>query len=167
MTLGTLWMIGYEIQQNIVADYRFEKTYLFAWNLADKSSTIDAKAKYISQFVELLEASKADFSSHDAQWMKTPDNSFEMNLAALKTLDSRLHEIMRMDVKSFEYQTAIQQITAQEQGEAKKLIGTLYGCWLKEKYPVVWDWFQAVWVVLWIAMMIAATIMWILASDDF
>lgn len=122
------------------SDYQFEKNYQFAWNLADKSSTLEAKAHYISQFVDLLESNKTDFAENDAIFFKTRDNSFEYNLLALKTLDARLREIMLMDAKSFEYQTAIQQITQQEQGEAGKLIDTIRGCWVLHNKPTVWGW---------------------------
>jgi hypothetical protein len=159
----TLSMIGYHLQQRLVAKYQFEKDYGFAWNLAYKSSTIEAKAGYIAQFIGLMESNKTDFSAHNAKWMTTPDNSFEMNLAALKTLNSRLQEVMKMDVKSFEYQTAIQQITQQEQGEADQLIGAIYGCWLKEKHPVVWTWYQNVWSVVELVMGFATLLMLALA----
>ena len=159
-------ILGCQIQQKVVANYQFEKAYLYAWNLADKSSTIEAKAGYISQFVEKLENGKTDFSANNAVWLKTPDNSFEMNLTALKTLNSRLHEIMKMDVKSFEYQTAIQQITAQEQGEATNLIDTIKGCWVKENHPIVWEWYQLIWVGIAVSCLLAIFVMFYFWMDD-
>lgn len=146
--IGLTVIMGYtQIRGCIVSDYRFEKQYLYAWNLADKSSTIEAKAKYISEFVGVIQSNKTDFSAYNAMWMETPDNSFENNLEALVTLKNRLAEIQKMDVKSFEYQTAIQQITAQEQGEATKLITTIKECWIKEKYISVWNWVAAIWTI--------------------
>jgi len=160
-----VFMAGCQIQQNVVSKYQFEKAYGYAWSLADKSSTIEAKAKYIAEFVEKLESNKADFSANNAVWLKTPDNSFDMNLAALKTLNGRLHEIMTMDVKSFEYQTAISQITAQEQGEAHQLINVVFGCWVMACHPIVWEWFELLWMALWVIMLVAAVVLWIAAAD--
>ena len=147
---GLLVVIGgCQIRQAIIGNYQFEKQYLFAWNLADKSSTIEAKANYISQFADLLESNKSNFSSYNAVWLKTPDNSLEKNIEAVKTLKSRLHEIMKMDVASFQYNTAIQQITAQEQGEATNLIYTIEGSWMKENYPMNWNWYGVIILSVW------------------
>lgn len=157
--------LGYQVEQLIMSDYQFEKQYLYAWNLADKSSTIDAKSKYIAQFVEKLETNKIDFSEYNAVWLKTPDNSFEMNLSALKTLNSRLNEIQKMDVKSFEYQTAIQQITAQEQGEAHNLIRVIRGCWNKENYAVVWGWYGFLWCIFFLITIIVGLIVLAVSCD--
>ena len=155
LVLGLCVVIGgCQIKQAIIGNYQFEKQFLFAWNLADKSSTIEAKANYIAQFVNLLETYKNNFSSYNAVWLKTPDNSLEKNIDAVKTLNSRLHEIMKMDVASFQYNTAIQQITAQEQGEATNLIYTIKGCWMKESYPMNWDWYGGVILIFWICGLI-------------
>lgn len=162
MLLVAVGMIIYEVQQNIVASYQFERQYGYSWNLADKSSTIEAKAEYIGLFVAMLNSNSTDFAENNVQWMTTPDNSFKMNLMALQTLNSRLQEIMKMDVKSFEYQTAIQQITQQEQGEASKLINTIYGCWVKNKHPVVWEWFEFVWISIWISLISVGSVMWLI-----
>lgn len=164
LTVIIMWcivilMVVIQVYQNIIADYKFENKYLYAWNLADKSSTIEAKLQHISKFVELLGENQKDFSSHNAQFMTTPDNSFEENFKALKTLHLRLKEIVTMDVKSFEYQTAIQQITAQEQGEATKLIHAIHGCWIKNKYPIIWRWYQSVWITTWVIFGITAFIL--------
>jgi hypothetical protein len=110
------------------------------WTLADRSSTIEEKSKYINQFVEALEKSR--HADNNALVLDTPENSFDLNLKALKSLRDRLEEIKTMDVKSFEYQTAIQQITSQEQGDAKEMLSTLKGCWyLGNGYVRVWNWF--------------------------
>ena len=124
----------------VIADYQYERDIASYWNLADKASTLEQKAAYIDQFVAKLESNSKLAGSYDALWMKTPDNSFDANLAALKSLQSRLHEVQTMDVQSFAYQTAIQQITAQEQGEAKQMLSTFHGVWTKENWFTVWDW---------------------------
>jgi hypothetical protein len=131
-----------QIRTVIIANYRYENAYTQYWSLADKSSTIPAKQKYIAQFVAALEAgyAKQDFASHDAKWLQTPNNSFQANLDALKSLAGRLEEIQKMNPTSFVYNTAIQQITAQEQGEAKNMMGVFDGCYTLANYPMVWDW---------------------------
>ncbi len=127
---------------NISGNYRFEKTYLSEWELADKSSTIQAKREHIGLFLAALKDGRdsGQFASHNAIWMKTDNNGFSKNLAALESLSGRLDEIQAMDPKSFEYNTAIQQITAQEQGEAHRMIGVFDGCFKLSQYPMAWDW---------------------------
>mgnify|MGYP001558170170 CR=1 FL=1 len=65
----------YQIKNLIIGNYKFEKDYLQFWELSDKSSTIPAKQKYISEFVLTLETGykKGDFSSFNALFLKTPD----------------------------------------------------------------------------------------------
>jgi predicted negative regulator of RcsB-dependent stress response len=127
---------------NVYATYRWNKELYSYWNLADKSSTLSAKSDYIDKFVEALEKEK--LAEYNAIFLKTPDNNVKNNLEALKTLQKRLHEAKSMDINSFEYQKAIEQITAQEQGEAKEMIETLKGGWLLANYPYLWAWFQMV-----------------------
>jgi len=121
------------------ADYRWEKEIGNYWSLADKSSTLDAKSDYIDKFVEALE--KAKLAEYNAIFFKTPNNNVRKNIEALKTLQARLHEIKSMDINSFAYQTAIEQITAQEQGEADKMLEVIEGGWVLANYPYVWSWF--------------------------
>ena len=108
------------------------------WDLADRCSTIEAKSDYIDKFVDAIE--KADMSEYNAILYPTPENSFKNNLDAIKTLRDRLHQIKTMNPASFEYNQAIQQITAQEQGEAKNLLFNIDGCWTKANYWYLWDW---------------------------
>lgn len=126
----------------IRANYLFEKQYLNHWNLADKSSTIEAKQKHINNFVKSLEEgnTRGQFAEYNAIYLQTPDNSFVNNLEAVKTLNSRLQEISKMSPSSFEYNTAIQQITAQEQGEAANMINNFRQCYKLANYPIIWCW---------------------------
>lgn len=119
--------------------YEYQNQYQSYWELADKSSTIEDKSLYVDKFVEVLENSGLQ-GSYNAVIYPTPTNSYDNNIKALKSLQSRLKEIKTMDVKSFEYQTAIQQITAQEQGEASAMLNVLSGCWMKVHYFFLWDW---------------------------
>lgn len=130
----------------LVAKNEFKRDISSHWSLADKSSTITEKMRHIDNFVIALEKSGLQ-GEHDAIIYKTIDNSFDQNLIALKSLQLRLHEIDSMDVASFEYQTAMQQITAQEQGEAKEMLDVFYGTWVKDNYFLLWDWVLGIMVI--------------------
>jgi hypothetical protein len=151
MIIALIMMIG-QIKSCISANYEYEKEIGSFWDLADKSSTIPEKSKYIKQFVNALE--KTEKSEYNAIWLKTPNNSFVKNLEALKSLESRLNQLKTMDINSFAYQTAIQQITAQEQGEAKNMLSVFEGCWTKDKYFIVWDWFGIVFGLIYVLILI-------------
>lgn len=129
------------------------------WSLADKSSTIPAKAAYIDKFVDALTSQHLE-GKHNAIWLENPDNNFDMNFTALKTLQLRLHEIEKMDVTSFEYNTAINQITAQEQGEAGAMIGVFHGVWFKEHAFMWWDWVAGLTIFSLIVMLILGIVNW-------
>lgn len=124
------------------ANYKFEKDYMSNWTLAEKSSTLEAKSVYLSKFLDSLKGGyeNGNFSSHNALFLKTDDNSFSKNLEALETLNSRLKEISTIDPNSFQYNTAIQQITAQEQGEAWAMLDVFEGCYYMSNYPYLWGW---------------------------
>jgi len=124
------------------ANARYVCEYMCHWNLAEKASTISAKQKEIKAFVKALEKGdeNGEFAKNNAVFFPTPDNAFANNLEMVQTLDQRLEEIRSMDPKSFEYNTAIQQITAQEQGEAHRMLGVFDGCWTLRNYWWMWDW---------------------------
>lgn len=154
------------IRAEVLSRYRFNKTYMQLWELADRSSTIPAKQKYVAEFVAALSAgnTNGDFAANDAVWLKTPANSFASNLEALKTLASRLDEIQKMSPTSFEYNTAIHQITQQEQGEAGAMLTVFRGCYVLAGYPVVWDWIGMLWFIITIVLLIfyvaATAVLW-------
>ena len=124
----------------VVSNYNFENKYSYAWELADKSSTIEAKCKYINEFVNVISSNRNDFADYNAIRLVTKNNSFDYNLKAITTLRDRLNEIKDMDITSFQYNTAIQQVTSQEQGEARYLISVIEGCYCLKNYPYIWDW---------------------------
>ena len=124
----------------VVTSYEYSKKVESYWMLADKSSTITEKSRNIDLFVTQFSNEKYK-GAYDAVVFKTPDNSFDANFKALTSLQLRLHEIQTMDINSFEYQTAIQQITAQEQGEARQMLQTLESIWYRVNYWYLWDWF--------------------------
>lgn len=154
--VGLIGLAGCSIQvrYEIKARYEWERDYAQLWNLSDKASTIEAKKKLVGQFVEALESGhkRGAFSSHNAKWLKQPDNSFASNLEALKTLRDRLNEIGGMNPSSFEYNTAMQQITEQEQGGASAMLGTINGCWKMANYFYIWSWVGTCLVALFILM---------------
>jgi hypothetical protein len=131
------------------SNYEYNKEYSSYWHLAEKSSTITAKSEYVDKFVNALEHSGLQ-GQYDALVFQTQDNSFDKNFEALKTLQARLKEIKGMNVNSFEYQTAIQQITAQEQGEAENMLNVISGCWTKVHYPYLWNLFGFLYLIWWV-----------------
>jgi hypothetical protein len=121
------------------AIYQWNKIAGSYWALADKSSTLEAKSYYIDQFVEALENLK--LAEYSAILFKTPNNNVRKNLEALKTLQLRLHKAKQMNINSLEYQKAIEQITAQEQGGAAiEMIDVIHDGWLLANYPLFWIW---------------------------
>lgn len=123
----------------IIGSYQYENQYSCYWDLAEKASTLAQKSKYIDSFTIALE--KGNFKGkYNAMWLKTPDNSFDKNFEALASLQSRLNEIQKMDINSFQYQSAMEQITKQEQGEANKMVHVFQGIWCKEHWLIMWDW---------------------------
>lgn len=135
---GFLLLIG-EIALMIISNYHYEREIGSYWNLAEKASTIEQKGIYIKSFVNAFK-DKGLSGDYNALFMYTPDNSFDKNYEALLSLSVRLDDIQKMSITSFEYQTAIQQITQQEQGEAHNMLDVLSGVWLKQHYILVWDW---------------------------
>lgn len=107
------------------------------WTLADRASTIEAKRGHIKAFVDAIENSNIQ-DEHDAIFFKNQENSAFYNLEAVKSLAQRLDQIKDMNPNSFEYQAAIQQITAQEQGEASKMLAVLENCWFKKYHYFYW-----------------------------
>lgn len=131
--------MGLQIALFIYSDYRFDNEISYAWELADKSSTLEIKSKYIKEFISNLD--KSDFSEYNALFLKTPDNNVQNNINAVRSLNNRLDEIKDLDPESFAYQTAIQQITEQEQGQAQEMLNVIYGGWiLGNGYFIVWEW---------------------------
>jgi hypothetical protein len=133
---------------SIVAEYNYDKYYASYWSLADKSSTLEAKSVYVGQFVDRLNASRQGFADYNAVFLTTPDNSFDRNFQALISLRDRLHTISQMNESDFAYQTAIQQITAQEQGEATQMLQVFHGCYFLRSYPLLWNWYMLIAVAI-------------------
>ncbi len=118
---------------------------------------------YIDMFVEALDNSGLK-GKYNAIYLKNPDNSFDKNLEMLKTLQTRLYEIKTMNISSFEYQQAISQITAQEQGEAKNMLDVFEGTWYLENHTWLWDWIGFLRLTFGIVLICIGVIL--LFSDD-
>lgn len=159
VTLG-----GATIISAIKSNYEWDRDYGSLWSLADKSSTLADKHAHIDKFVIALEGAGLG-GRHDAAFFKTNDNAFDANLAALKTLRGRLSEMGGMDANSMAYQQAMQQVTAQEQGEAHAMIGVLSGCWVKEHYPLAWGWWAALAGVFSLVMLFVGGVLLVESAD--
>lgn len=133
--LGLLLMVMY-----ILADHQFERQYAYLWDAALKSSTVSAKQQLLVQFRDTLQAGaeKGDFAQNNALFLKTPDDSFETNMAALGNLIEWLAESQKMSPASFEYHATIQQIAAQERNVAIAVLPVLRGCYYRNNWPMVW-----------------------------
>ncbi len=154
------------IVASIQSNYQYNKKYMSYWNLADKTSTIGAKADYINQFVAALQNGRDEFADNDAVWLKTNDNSFDYNLMALETLRDRLQIISTMNESDLAYQVAIQQITAQEQGEAQSMLGVFEGAWYLKSYPFLWRWMLGLMCLFMTILIIVACIFLYTGYDD-
>lgn len=133
------------IVADTLAGFTYDKTIGSFWDLSVKASTIQQKSEYLDRFVTAIEA--ADLAEYNAVFLKTPNNNTAQNLIALKSLQGRMHTIIGMDENSFQYQQAMQQITAQEQDEANDMLATFAGAWYLQNHPFLWDWIG---VTLWL-----------------
>ena len=144
-TVGILLTIVFSIIlvadtiNTVIGHFDYTRQYASHWELAVKASSIPKKLEGVDRFVNALENSNMQ-GQHDALFLKTPNNGFNENLEALKSLQIRLHEIHDMDVSSFQYQTALAQITQQEQNEASQMLNVFEGIWWKQNHLMLWDW---------------------------
>lgn len=92
------------------------------WQIASRSSTIEKKSEYLDKYIAAIEKLKLN-EGYSAIIFRKYNNYMPNNYDAIKSLQKRLHEVKGLDVKSFAYQTAIQQITGQEWDEADELVG--------------------------------------------
>lgn len=141
----------------VVATYQFRRDIGSYWALSVKASTIDQKEQYINKFVYILKNQGFE-GKYDAIFLTTADNSFDYNMIALESLQQRLSDIKGMDVKLFEYQTAIQQITEQKQDGAGRMLSVFAGVWMKTHYFMLWDWICVVNVIIFFAVFILGII---------
>jgi len=136
------------IVQLVVGSYEYNSKYSSYWELADRSSTLEAKEQYISKFVDAIKADRNKFADYNAIIFKTQQNKFDKNLEAIETLKQRLNEINKMNVTDFSYQIAIQQITEQEQGGAQSMLSDIKGCFFLRNYPLAWDAYSLIIIIM-------------------
>lgn len=153
------------ITVGVRANYEWNSNYYSYWSLGVKASTIEQKSQYIDRFVTALQTAGLQ-GSNDALFFPTADNSFDSNFQALQSLQGRLHEIQKMDESSFQYQTAIQQITSQEQDDAGDMLNVLSGTWWKVHHYFLWNpWITFLGVVILIILILIS--MYCFFSNDY
>jgi hypothetical protein len=105
--------------------------------LADDASTADIKLLYLRQYRRAIEQK---VTRNDARYIFTQERlTRDAQLGVLATLICRLEQISTMDAKSFEYQTAMQQVTGQEFDHAMTDVdGVFKDCWRRQS---IWRWF--------------------------
>lgn len=138
MVLSGIILLVFMVWQGVVGFYRYGQTISSNWSLADRASTIPQKAEYVDKFVSALRDSGLQ-GRHDSLFFPMGQNSFDENFKALVSLQERLNSIKGMDENSFAYQTAIQQITEQEQGQADEMLRVFSGCWWQANYYYLWN----------------------------
>lgn len=134
---GSLFAISRGILR-IYVSYEYTNEIGCNWDLSERASTIAQKSEYMTKFMKALEAAKLDGVNSNLI-METPESDFTQNMKALKSLQQRLIDISGMDENSFAYQTALQQITAQEQGEAHDMLDNLKECWKRQSHYTIWN----------------------------
>lgn len=164
LVLAGIVLVGIlTIRASILASYEYENSVASYWSLSEKASTIQQKSEYLDKFIASLQTQR--FAGNNAIWLKTPDNSFEQNLHALRSLQGRMHEIIGMDANSFQYQTALQQITQQEMNEARHMLEVFEGTWYLANHPVFWDWYGALTLIAYLGALLIAVILVVLAHE--
>lgn len=141
MIIHLIGIIIFQVNYTMGVYLPYQRQIGYHWELADKSSTISDKSMHIDNFVKSLEDSGVPATKHNALFFTYPNNQFGENLKALKSLQNRLAEAKSMDPNSVAYQTAIQQVTSQEQGEAGEMISVFYDCWILHHHSIIfWNW---------------------------
>jgi hypothetical protein len=141
--LWTMFIIGLlfagsRLATRIYAGYEYRNEVSSYWTLSERASTIAQKSEYMNKFVDALTKAKLEGTNANLI-MQTPQSEFNENFKAVKSLQARLADISKMDETSFAYQTAIEQITKQEQGEAEQLLCEIKSCWLRVNWPTLWN----------------------------
>jgi hypothetical protein len=156
---------GFYIFDCVKANYEWNNQYLSYWTLSDKASSIQQKSAYLDQFVSALQASGLQ-GTQDSIFFPTPDNSFNQNFVALQSLQSRLHDVQTMDPNSFQYNTAIEQITAQEQDGGSAMIQNFSDDWYKVHHYFLWNGWAVLGIVVGIVLMFVVGVCMLIAGLD-
>lgn len=138
LIIGWILIAGGRLIQKQLAGVEYQRVASSNWDLSERASTIAQKSEYMTTFESALESQKLS-GYNSSFFFPTPSTDFNQNMKALHSLSKRLHDITGMDEQGFAYQTAIQQITAQEQGEAKSMLDCFESCWLRENHWTLWN----------------------------
>jgi hypothetical protein len=138
VTAILLFLFGWFIIDDVRAWYEYNTTIGSYWDLSVKASTLARKSEYLDSFVVAVD--HAQLHGNNALFFPTPNNAVETNVASIKNLQERMHQVRDMDVTSFAYQQAISQITAQEQDDAGNVLNVIEGRWWLSHHWVYWDW---------------------------
>ena len=131
MVASILLCAGALIHGGIYASYSYDVRMGQYIRLADDSSTAESKLEYLKKFEEVV---SSNIFRNEARYVfKKERLTRDKQLKVLSTLQTRLQDAVEMDPLSFEYQTAMQQITGQEfdhaLGEINDIISS---CWLRQ-----------------------------------
>lgn len=145
----------------LYGDYRYDNEVGGYWSLSIKASSLEQKTIYLDKFISALD-SNGLAGMNDSLILSTPNNSYDQNMVALKSLQKRMHEMQSMDVSSLEYQQAMNQITGQEQGDSREMTTTLRSIWFKKNYFFLYGGID---LARWVAEILAALVLWIMSKD--
>lgn len=146
LVLGLLIAVPRGITR-VIMTYEYTNKVECNWDLSVRASTIAQKSEYMDKFVSAIEKCNLE-GTNSSLLLQTPETDFNENFKALKSLQKRLKDISGLDENSFAYQTALQQITAQEQGEAGAMLRHIQSCWNRQNYYSFWNWIYVVGFVL-------------------
>lgn len=130
IVLGVVFSAYRFYNRKIVLKTEYDNKIGYEWYMFDESSTIKEKSLHLDKYIHRLENEK--MASNSAYFQARNSTSFKYNIQILKTLGNRLNEIQNMDPNSFEYQTAISQITEQESTISSPDV--MYDLWLKQNH---------------------------------
>ncbi len=103
--IGLILMIVFGVR--IINEYNKKyDTWLY---LSVKSSTLTLKSHYFDKYVKSIETLPYK-GEYDAIRRKIEHKSFDHNFLLMKEYQRRLHDIKDLDIKSTEYQLAINEI---------------------------------------------------------
>lgn len=97
----------------IPTNYEYDLSIGSFFELSDKASKLDVKLVYLKQYAAALENAGLD-TGQTTVFFPTRETSLEENYRVLSSLVTRMEEISGMEIDSFQYQTAMQQITENE-----------------------------------------------------
>lgn len=149
MLISVLLLVGGWIYGWLYLDYYYEVGIGQYIRLADDASTAEKKLEYLKRYEGAI---RLKIVRNDARFIfKQERLTRDTQLVILGTLQTRLQDSTEMNPLSFEYQTAMQQITGQEfEHELTEINDIIWGCWYRQSGLVIFClWFAWLpWVIL-------------------